>query len=118
MLDRLNRPIYYCYRLQPQDEGYQEGIETFSPPVKRYLHYRSISGEAVLLAGGELSEKRLVSKVSSFSADKYFENDRLFINKSPPGEFDPIDPGANYRIVSVSVNPNVTEIIFEQMAEG
>lgn len=115
MLNRLNRPVYYSKRIQSGEENYQEGIETFAAPIKRFLHFRSISGEAVLLTGGELSEKRLVSRISSFSKDKYFENDRLYIGIDIPSEFDPVDPKANYRVVSVSTNPNITEIVFEKM---
>lgn len=115
MLNRLSRPIYYCYRLQPQDEGYTEGMELFRAPVKRWLNIRSISGEAVLLSGGELTEQRLVAKFSANRPDKYNENDRLLIGKEPSTEFDPIDPGANYRVTSVSLGHNVTEIIMERL---
>ena len=115
MLNRLNRTIYYCYRLHPDDEGYLEGVEQFREPEKRMLHFRSVSGEAILLSGGEISEKRIVAKTSSYSKEKYFENDRLYIGINPPETFDPLDPRANYRIISVSVNPNVQEIVMERM---
>ncbi len=117
MLNRFNRQVYYCRRLTPEDEGYQEGIDLFELPVLRRLNVRSVSGEAVLVSGGELSQKTLVAKLPVKNPDVYYENDRLFVYASPPDtdSFDPADPKADYRITSVLQGFNVVEIILERM---
>ena len=113
MLNRLSQSVYYCRRLEAQDEGFEENLEAFAPPVKRWMNIRSVSGEAVLLSGGELTEQRIVAKI--YGPHCYHENDRLFVGKSLPAEFDPIAPNANYRIVSVSINHQITELIMEKL---
>lgn len=117
MLNRFNRQVYYCRRLAPGDEAYQEGVDLFEAPVLRRLNVRPVSGEAVLVSGGELSQKTLVAKLPIKSLDVYYENDRLFVYASPPDNsaFDPADPKADYRVTSVLQGFSVIEIILERM---
>lgn len=115
MLNSLKQPIYYCRRLQPQDEEYIEGITTFFAPKKRWLNIKTIDSEAVLLSGGEANQSTLIAKISNMNPDTYFENDQVFVDSIPPENFDPNDTKANYRITSVKKSHRVTEIIMKKM---
>ncbi len=117
MLNRFNRQVYYCRRLSPQDEGYQEGVDLFGSPVPRRRNVRPVSAEAVLVSGGELSQKTLVARLPVKSLDTYHENDRVFVYASPPepGSFDPADPKTDYRVTGVLQGFHVVEIILERM---
>lgn len=116
MIERFLYTLWYFRRLRPGDPGYQEGLETFSPPEKRRLNFRAISNEALLLSGGEFQEERIVGKQGIGSKDKYFDNDRVYIGPEDPGvDFDPVSPRANYRVTSVGRGHRIVEIIMERM---
>jgi hypothetical protein len=115
MLERNKKPLYYCHRLNPGDEGYTEGFELFATPVVRYLNFKSLSGEAMLTTGGEVNKKDLVAKLYS-GEPQYFENDRCYVYKIPPVEFDPFCSDADYRVTAILPAKNVVEVIFERTA--
>lgn len=115
MLERLKKPISYCRRLKPGDDGYLDGIESFAPPVKRLLNYRSISGEALLLSGGEVKTETLSARMPVGDPDAYREGDRAFIKAQASGDFDPVDPGCDFRVASVREAHGIREILFERL---
>lgn len=116
MIERFSYILWYFRRLVPGDSGYQEGFESFAPPVKRRLNFRAISNEALLLSGGEFNAERLVAKQGVGSEDKYFPNDRVYIGTDDPSVgFDSLSPRANYRVTSVGRGHRVVEIIMERM---
>lgn len=113
MRERGKRPLYYCRRLTPADAGYQEGMETFTAPVLRYLNFRSLDGETSLLSGGEVNSKNLIAKVPA-EADRYFEKDRCYIYTEPPTNPDPLCKGADYAVATVLPNHRTVEVILER----
>lgn len=115
MLSRLRQKVLYCYRLQPRDEGYQEGVNLFQPPVARWLNVLPISGETTLASGGELKEQYLKARLPANCPEKYFEKDRLYIRKEPPAEFDPADPQCDFEVQSSLPGHNVTELILKRL---
>lgn len=117
MLNRYNRLVYLCQRLGPEEDGYQEGIDLFHPPVSKRLNLRSVSGEAILVSGGELAEKTLIARMPEHMTKDFRENDRVFVHKTPSAEeeFDPAAPGGDYRVVSVLPGFQLTEIILERV---
>lgn len=118
MLNRLRRRVLYCYRLRPQDAGYQEGLNTFSSPVERWLNGLPVSGETTLASGGELSEQYLKVRLPANSPDRYYEKDQLYVYKAVPDEFDPLDPQADFEVQSSLPGHNVTELILKRLVSG
>ena len=118
MLNRLNRRIWYCRRIQPGEEGYQEGAALYRPPVPRLLNVLPVSGETILASGGELSEHYLKARLTAGSPEGYEEQDIVFIYRRPAGEFDPADPGGDYAVQSVLPGHGVTELILRELVEG
>lgn len=117
MLNRLQQRIHYCYRLQENDDGYQEGIETFLPPAARWLNVLPVSGELLLASGGELNTRYLRARMPFPHPEKYYEGDRIYIRKDVEEPFDPYHPAANYVIRSVLTGHAVTEILMERLVE-
>lgn len=115
MLNRLKMRVQYCRRLQPQDEGYMEGMNLFYPPVTRWLNVLPISGETTLASGGELTEQYLKARLPAGNPEKYFEKDQLYIRKNPPAEFDPADPQCDFEVRSSLPGHNVTELILKRL---
>jgi hypothetical protein len=109
MLERNKKPLYYCERF------IQDDVEQFKAPVKRYLNFKSISGEAMLTTGGEVNTKDLVGKLYS-GEPQYIENDRCYVYKTPPTEFDPLCSDADYRVKAVLPAKNVVEVVLERLA--
>lgn len=107
MLERNKKPVYYCKRYIEND------LEMFKPPTLIYLNYKSVSGEASLTTGGEVNTKNLIAKAVN---GDFSENDRCYMNVSPPKEYDPFCSKADYRVVSVLKSHRVTEIILERLA--
>lgn len=116
MLDRYKMPIWYCQRIRPADEGYiDDNVERFREPVQRYLNLHPISGETMLVSGGELHVQVISIRLPKGHPDKYFEGDRMFVYNSPSGEFDPIEPGCDYRIISVLPMHSFVEILAQKL---
>jgi hypothetical protein len=115
MREGNKRPLYYCRRLTPADKGYKDGVETFSPPVLRYLNYKAIDGESTLQTIGEVDNKHLIAKQIS-SGDTYTINDRCYINRSLPKTPDPLCADADFRVSSALLIHRTEEIVFERMA--
>lgn len=115
MREGTKRPLYYCRRLTPADAGYKDDVDTFSPPVLRYLNFRALNGETELQTIGEVDNKHLIAKQIS-GGDSYSENDRCYINRAPPALSDQLCTGADFRVASVLPHHRTEEIVFERMA--
>lgn len=115
MLNRYKLPIWYCCRLQPTDEGYVKDIERFREPIQRYLNLNPISGELMLMSGGELNVQTITIRLPKGHPDKYFEGDRMFVYRKPEGQFNPIEPGCDYKILSVLPMHTFTEILARKL---
>lgn len=115
MLNRFKPFLWYSKRLVEGDTGYiDDGIERFAFPVQRKLNYRFLSGELSLVSAGELKTGIITARCLRGHPDKYFEGDRLYIGEAPKN-FDPIDPKAGFKIVSVLNMHNIVEIIAEKL---
>lgn len=114
MREGSKRPLYYCRRLTQVDSGYVDGMETFAAPVLRYLNFRTLDAETMLETIGEVNTKNLIAK-QLIGGDTYSENDRCYINVSPPTQFDPLCADADYKVTSVLPNHRTEEIVFERM---
>ena len=115
MREGSKRPVWYCRRLMPGDEGYNDGMELFAAPVLRYLNFRAMSGEAMLQTIGEVNTKNLIAK-QLIGGDEYRENDRCYINVTPPDPADPLCANADYRVSSALPHHRTEEIVFERTA--
>jgi hypothetical protein len=115
MLERNKKPLYYCRRLTPDDEGYQENMETFEAPVIRYLNFRTLDAEMMLQTVGEVNTKNLIAK-QLIGGDPYVEGDRCYVYVDPPETSDPLCAGADFKVSSVLPMHRVEEIVFERMA--
>jgi len=115
MLEMLKSPVYLYKRIQEGEEGFEPGIEKFKEPEKFMLHFKPMSGESLILTGGEMSKKKVVAKLSSTYKDTFHEQDRLLLNGEPKDVFDDLNPFADFRIISVSTHYRVTEVIAEQI---
>ena len=115
MLNRFKPIVWYCKRLTEGDEGYEnDGVDRFSAPIQRFLNYRYLSSELALASGGEINSGILTARQLRGHPDKYYEGDLLYVDKEPENSFDPIEPGANYRITSVMPNHNIMTILAEK----
>lgn len=115
MREGSKKPLYYCRRLKDGDEGYVEGMETFSAPVLRYLNFRTLDAEMMLQAAGEVNTKNLIAK-QLIGGDSYVEGDRCYVYVAPPTTADPLCDGADFRVSSVLPMHRVEEIVLERMA--
>jgi len=114
MLERNKKPLYYCRRLTAADADYQDGLDLFAAPVKRYLNYKSLSGETSLETIGEVNTKNLIAKLPA-GTDEYVETARCYVYKTLPAEFDTFCNDADYKITSVLPINHTVEIVFERM---
>lgn len=115
MLERNKKPLYYCRRLTFTDAGYDESNETFAAPVKRYLNFKSLSGETSLETAGEVNSKNLIAKLPA-ETDEYTEKSRCYIYAAPPATVDPLCSDADYTIKSVLPINHTVEIVLERTA--
>lgn len=114
MKQQLKKKVYHCHRVKEGESGFVAGFDKYLPPIEKWLSIRSVSGEAILVTGGELNNRNLICKLPSAIND-FSENDRCYIGVIPPQKYDFMCNGADYRVVSVLTSFGFTEIIFERV---
>lgn len=102
-----------------QDEGYQEGFESYAPPIPRLLNILPYSGENVLAFANTISKQRYKARYHPQQKDRYFEKDRLFLFKKPPPEyeFDSINPGCDCSVEAVMTGKRTVELMLEILSD-
>ena len=106
--------MFYSHRIRPGEEGYTEVAPTYLPPVERFLNIYPISGELLLLSGGDLTRKTLRAQLPTGSKDEYIEGDLLFVENVPDEDQSPTDPNADYCVQTVLEGHSYTEILLEK----